>query len=213
MHKSRLMDLISAAALTLGLCVVSTQATAAVVCVGTGSVATSCSGVEYNGTTYDVTWALPNYPTGPIPLFTQIPLTDKSDAASTADAINTALNTGLFTNIEYATGVSTSSTTPVCTESVSNDTPCYYVPYRINATNVSTWESRYVGTTPTWFRDTTDLGGGVIAGNKTYPFATQNLRPVTVFTPSAVPVPAALPLFLSGMALVGWMGRRHRQGC
>jgi hypothetical protein len=196
MKKFRLMDLINAAALTLGLCVISMQVSAAVVCVGTGAVATSCSGVVVNSTTYDVTWLLPNYPTGPAPIFSGV--NASADASAVADAINTGLNAGLFTNIEYDTGSGTSSAL-ACTEA------CYYVPYRINPTNVSTWENRYL-TTPT--------PGWVTSSNPSYAFATQNTRPVTVFTPAAaVPVPAALPLFLSGIALVGWVGRRRSQGC
>jgi hypothetical protein len=200
MKKSRLREFVNAAAVVLGLFLVSSQATAAVVCVGTGTVASSCSGVEYNGTTYDVSWALPNYPTSPLPIFSGG--TASADAQSVSDTINAALNTDGFTNIEYATGVSTTSTTPVCSETVANDTPCYYVPYRINATTVSTWESRYL---------TTPSAGWVRGANPSYDFAAQNTRPVTVFTPAAVPVPAALPLMLSGIALVGWMGRRRRQ--
>jgi hypothetical protein len=200
MKKFCLMDLINAAALTLGLCVISSQATAAVVCVGTGAVASSCSGVVVNSTTYDVSWALPNYPTGPTPIFSGG--TASADASTVADAINAGLNAGFFTNIEYDTGSGTSSAF-ACTEA------CYYVPYRINATNVSTWESRYLGNpNNTWYRDPTT------SGNLHYPFAVQNLRPVAVFTPTAVvPVPAALPLLLSGITLVGWVGRRRRQGC
>jgi hypothetical protein len=205
MTRFRLMDWIAATVLTLGLCVISSQASAAVVCVGTGPMATSCSGVVYNGTTYDVTWALPDYPTGPTPLFTEIPLTDSSDAASTADAINTALNTGGFSNIQYTTTGGPSSA-PVCG---SGTTPCYYVPYRINPLppdeNVSSWESRY---STTWTRTSNPSFGYLITDNPN-----QNDRPVTVFTPAAVPVPAALPLFLSGIALVGWVGRRRSQGC
>ena len=70
------------------------------------------------------------------------------------------------------------------------------------------WESRYL-TTPSagWVTDPLSSQTG-------YTFASQNARPVAVFTPAAVvPVPAALPLFLSGFALVGWIGRRRRRGC
>lgn len=197
MKKTCLLDLITAAALTLGLFVISLQASAAVVCVGTGAVATSCGGVVINSTTYNVTWALPNYTSAGTTIFNAV----SADAAAAADTINMALNTGLFTNIEYDTGTGTSSAF-ACSEA------CYYVPYRINDTNVDTWESRYLGNPDnTWYRDPTNLG------NLHYAFDIQNLRPVTVFTPAAVPVPAALPLFLSGTVLVGWLGRRRRQGC
>jgi len=197
--KSRLMELINAAALALGLCVISSHVSAAVVCVGTGTIATSCSGVVVNATTYDVTWVLPNYPTSPTPIFSGG--TASSAAAATADAIDAGLNAGGFTNIQYDTGSGTSSAF-ACTDA------CYYVPYRIDATDVSTWESRFLAaTTNIWFRDPSS------SGNLYYNFAEQNTRPVAVFTPAAVPVPAALSLFLSGMALVGWVGRRRRQGC
>ena len=65
MNKFRLMDLINAAALTLGLCMITAQASADVVCVGSGAIATSCSGVVYNATTYNVTWIPAKLPCQP----------------------------------------------------------------------------------------------------------------------------------------------------
>jgi hypothetical protein len=201
MHKSRLMDLISAAALTLGLCVVSTQATAAVVCVGTDSVATSCSGVVIGSTTYNVEWVLPNYlgdggyPSGG-PALTA---TTSGEAASAVTQINQGLTDYAFTNFEYAINGGTSNT-PACS---SNLVSCYYVPYFLDtatstiADQVRASEGRYssgVWTSQVYWRSFDDM----------------NTHPVAVF--SAVPVPAALTLFLSGMGVVGWMGSRHRQG-
>ena len=209
MKKYRLKDLVNAAILTLGLCILCSQASAAVVCVGTGPIATSCSGVVYNATTYNVTWILPSYPASPTPIF-NILGTPRTDSGPVTDAINGGLNDGGFTNIQYDTPTGTSSAA-VCVD-VGGPTPCFYVPYAIYANTVGTWESKYL-TTPTtgWYRDPTDDGNGNGPSLYYWNFADQNVHPVAVFTPAAVPVPAALPLFLSGMALVGWMGQRRRK--
>jgi hypothetical protein len=212
MKKLRLMELVNAAAWALGLCLISSQAFAAVVCVGTGTIATSCSGVEYNGTTYNVTWTLPDYPTGPTPIFGIS--TPRTDSGVVTSAINSALTDGGFTNIEYATPTGT-STAGACVDVPSQ--PCFYVPYAVYASTVGTWESKYIAGTG-WYTDPTvdfDVSTGAASGPSLYywPFAEQNVRPVAVFTPAAVPVPAALPLFLSGIALVGWLGHRRRQDC
>jgi len=200
-------DLVNAAIVTLGLCILSSQASAAVVCVGTGTIATSCSGVVYNATTYNVTWILPSYPASPTPIFGVS--TPRTDSGPVTDAINGGLNDGGFTNIQYDTPTGTSSV-GVCVDVPSQ--PCFYVPYAIYGSTVGTWESKYL-TTPTtgWSRDPTDDGNGNGPSLYYWNFADQNTRPVAVFTPAAVPVPAALPLFLSGMALVGWMGQRRRK--
>lgn len=193
----------------LGLLLFSLQVHAATVCLGSGTIATTCTGVMIKGTSYDVTWVLPSYSADSGTSTPPLTFTTNSDAALAADAINALLNSGGFTTIEYGTGSGTSSTfvAPNCSE------PCYYVAYRINATTVSTWESRYTGAIPTWFRDTTDLGGGVIAGNLNYTFAQQNTRPTAVFAPSAVPLPASLILLLTGMGAIGWVARRRRPMC
>jgi hypothetical protein len=207
MKKFRLMDLINAAALTLGLCMITAQASAAVVCVGSGAIATSCSGVEYNGTTYDVTWILPNYPASPTPIFGIS--TPRTDSGPVTDAINGGLNAGGYTSIQYDTPPTGTSNAALCDAGTA---PCFYVPYAIYTNTVGSWESKYSAATG-WSRDPTDDGNGNGPSLYYWSFAEQNIRPVAVFTPAAVPIPAALPLFLSGMALVGWLGRRRRQGC
>ncbi len=125
----RLMDLVNAAILTLGLCILSSQASAAVVCVGTGTIATSCSGVEYNGTTYNVTWILPDYPASPAPIFGFS--TPRTDSGPVTDAINGGLNAGGFTNIQYTTPTGTSNV-GVCTDVASQ--PCFMSPTRSTQT-------------------------------------------------------------------------------
>lgn len=175
MKRSRRWNFVAATLVVLGTLVVSFQAKAAVQCHGDliNHIARVCHGVTIGSdtmTTYDVTWVLPDYPTSPLPIF------DGADAPANALAvagdINTALNDAGFTNIEYATGASTTDTTPVCSEVTLNNTPCYYVPYRIDATDVSTHENRFV--TGSWSFKVTQY----------YPFAEQNTRPVAVFTPA-----------------------------
>jgi len=209
LNKFRLMDLVNAAILTLGLCILSSQASAAVVCVGTGTIATSCSGIEYNGTTYDVTWILPDYPASPAPIFNFF-ASPRTDSGPVTQAINTGLNDGGFTSIEYST-LTVPSSVGVCVDFPSQ--PCFYVPYAIYANTVGTWESKYntINGPAGWYTDPTDDGTGTGPSLYYWNFADQNTRPVAVFTPAAVPVPAALPLFLSGIALVGWMGQRRRK--
>jgi hypothetical protein len=202
MKKIRAVDLIKAGAMTLGLCVLSSQATASVVCIGTSTVASSCSGVVIGGTLYDVTWQLPTYTNAAgYPDFGPA-LTAASSGE--ADSVVTQINQGLtdkgFTNFEYAINGGT-STTPVCSGGAE---PCYYVPYFLDtststlAEQVRASEGRY--TSSAW-------------ANRVYwrSFTDMNAHPVAVF--SAVPVPAALTLFLSGMGVVGWLGGRHRRGC
>ena len=125
MKKSRLMDLVNAAAVTLGLCVISSQATAAVICDGASGIATSCSGVVYNSTTYDVTWALPNYTGSSTTIFDSEPTAQAaSDAALTVIGdINTALTSGAFTNIQYQTSGGPSSL-PVCVDPTETPGSC-----------------------------------------------------------------------------------------
>ena len=198
MKKIRLVDLLRAGAVTLGLCVVSSQATAAVVCTGTGTVASSCSGVDIGGTLYDVTWQLPTYlnDAGYPDFGPALTVTSSAVANPLVTEINTALNTGLFTSIQYTLADGSTTSTNACSVS------CYQIPYRIDATFVSSYEGRF---------DSISTNQWINNGFQGYVFATQNSRPVAVFTPSAIPVPAALPLFLSGLALVGWVGRRRQQ--
>jgi hypothetical protein len=177
----------------LGVICLPAQALAAVVCSGTGTIASSCSGVDYLGTTYDVTWALPDFPTGPTPIFN--PTGDPgADAAAIVAAINSALDIGGFVNIEYDTGSGT-STEPTCSGA------CYYVAYRINSTTVSAVESRYV-TSPTtgWINNAIT--------NKSH--ADQNTEATAVFTPTVVPIPASVWLFGSGLFGIIAIARRKK---
>jgi hypothetical protein len=167
-------------------------------CTGTGTIASSCSGIEYLGTTYDVSWILPSYPASPLPIFN--PATAQTDAEAILDAINAALDTGGFVNIEYDTGSGTSST-PTCTGA------CYYVSYRINETTVSTLESRYNDTSGNWTPSASPF-------SKSH--ADQNLEATATFTPTIVPIPASLWLFGSGLFGLGagkQPDRRERPQC
>ena len=205
-----LTDLIHAAALTLGLCVISPQAAAAVVCVGNGSIATSCSGVVFDNTVYEITWALGNYPTGPIPPFG--PFNPDIAGLNMIADINSALNTGGFNSIKYGTSPTDTAT-------------YFYLPWRIFGIDVGSIEGVYNDSSPdvsstghpnTWYTDPNpDLTSGTSTSNPYafyYNATTQNTLPTVYLTPTGtVPVPAALPLFLSGIAFVGWIDRRRRQ--
>jgi hypothetical protein len=220
MKKFRLNNLIATTVLAIGSLIVSLQAGAAVVCVGTGTVATSCSGVEYKGVTYNVTWELPDYegtPPSPNPIFTYGPGDVEPQALAVITDINAGLNARNFDTIQYTTPTGV-STDPTCTAADNSPQQCYFVPFAIypSTSTVGTWRSRFLTSSipPEWYTNpayTVDGSGGYSGVSiNFYSYANQDLLPVAVFTP--VPIPAVLPLFLSGIALLGGVGHRRRGG-
>jgi len=206
MKRPRILNRIAAVAVAAISLVVSVQTHASVVCFGSGGIANICHGVQYNGTTYDVTWALGSV-SGTIPdnasniFHPNTNLDPGADAAAVSQLIADALNAGPFTAIEYKIDATTTSSANVAACSTGSLYPCFSTVYRdlLNGT-FSTQRVRYGDPV---------AGSWAVFAEGGVPLATLQARPIAVFT-AAVPVPAALSLFLSGLAAVGWIGRRRR---
>ena len=223
MKRAPFRKLITATVLALGSLTAGSPASASTVyCDGTGTTATVCHGVVFNGTIYDVTWGLGNYPTGPIPPFVYADLPDAP--LTMIAAINTALNDGSFQSIQYAT-----SSTPATAL-------FYYLPYAIypgaSGDNVHTLEGVFdnkstdilavnqTGPANSWYTnpdtglDTTNPYKFSYPETAESPLIGQNDLPTVYLTATGtVPVPASLPLLLSGIGFMGWLARRRRPGC